>query len=153
LNACACSLPSDPRRWRDSKRAPLTHLHWTWTPVERVPDKARLGRMRKRVSTWSSTPTRATTSGSRPAGIAESALAANAAEILAPRAMAGERVALSGGALWIDYGAAGAGRSKLTPALIDKACASPATGRNWNSVVKIGEMIVARNFYRDGAKS
>jgi uncharacterized protein (DUF1697 family) len=37
------------------------------------------------------------------------------------------------------------GKSKLTPLLLDKACGSPATGRNWNSVLKIGEMIDARS--------
>jgi uncharacterized protein (DUF1697 family) len=63
---------------------------------------------------------------------------------LAQKARAGERMALAGGALWIDYGANGAGKSKLTPLLVDKACGSPATGRNWNSVLKIGEMIEAR---------
>jgi hypothetical protein len=42
------------------------------------------------------------------------------------------------------YGVNGAGKSKLTPLLVDKACGSPATGRNWNSVLKIGEMIEAR---------
>jgi uncharacterized protein (DUF1697 family) len=52
---------------------------------------------------------------------------------------------VAGGALWIDYGANGVGKSKLTPLLIDKACGSPATGRNWNSVLKIGEMIEARD--------
>jgi uncharacterized protein (DUF1697 family) len=68
-----------------------------------------------------------------------------AAEELAPKTQAGERVAVAGGALWIDYGANGVGKSKLTPLLIDKACGSPATGRNWNSVLKIGEMIEARD--------
>jgi uncharacterized protein (DUF1697 family) len=63
---------------------------------------------------------------------------------LAQKAQAGERVVSAGGALWIDYGASGVGNSKLTPALIDKACGSPATGRNLNSVLKIAEMITAR---------
>ncbi len=49
---------------------------------------------------------------------------------LAQKAQAGERVVLAGGALWIDYGVNGVGNSKLTPLLIDKACGSPATGRN-----------------------
>jgi uncharacterized protein (DUF1697 family) len=69
---------------------------------------------------------------------------AHAAKELEQKARAGERMALAGGALWIDYGANGAGKSKLTPLLVDKACGSPATGRNWNSVLKIGEMIEAR---------
>jgi uncharacterized protein (DUF1697 family) len=67
---------------------------------------------------------------------------------LEQKAQAGERVALAGGALWIDYGVNGVGRSKLTPLLLDKACGSPATGRNWNSVLKIGEMIEARGVQR-----
>jgi len=67
---------------------------------------------------------------------------------LAQKAQAGERVALAGGALWIDYGVNGVGNSKLTPLLIDKACGSPATGRNLNSVVKIAEMIAARGLRR-----
>jgi uncharacterized protein (DUF1697 family) len=71
-------------------------------------------------------------------------LKAGAAEELAPKARAGERMAAAGGALWIDYGADGVAKSKLTPLLVDKACGSPATGRNWNSVLKIGEMIEAR---------
>jgi uncharacterized protein (DUF1697 family) len=68
----------------------------------------------------------------------------NAAKELQEKAQSGERLVVAGGALWIDYGANGAGRSKLTPLLIDKACGSPTTGRNWNSVLKIREMIAAR---------
>ena len=71
-------------------------------------------------------------------------LKTSAAKELERKAQAGERMALAGGALWIDYGANGAGKSKLTPLLVDKACGSPSTGRNWNSVLKIGEMIEAR---------
>ena len=71
-------------------------------------------------------------------------LKASAAKELEQKAQAGERMAVAGGALWIDYGVNGAGKSKLTPLLVDKACGSPATGRNWNSVLKIGEMIEAR---------
>jgi uncharacterized protein (DUF1697 family) len=71
-----------------------------------------------------------------------------AAAALAPKAQAGERIVLAGGALWIDYGVNGVGRSRLTPLLLDKACGSPATGRNWNSVLKIGEMIEARGVQR-----
>lgn len=72
-------------------------------------------------------------------------LTAGAAKELAQRAQSGERIAVAGGALWIDYGANGVARSKLTPSLIDKACGSPATGRNWNSVLKIGQMIEDRS--------
>jgi uncharacterized protein (DUF1697 family) len=68
-------------------------------------------------------------------------LKSGAATALEPRAQSGERIGAAGGALWIDYGANGVARSKLSPLLIDKACGSPTTGRNWNSVLKIGEMI------------
>ena len=78
-------------------------------------------------------------------------LRVSAAKELEQKAQAGERMALAGGALWIDYGANGAGKSKLTPLLVDKACGSPATGRNWNSVLKIAEMIDARG-QSDGFK-
>jgi len=71
-------------------------------------------------------------------------LKTSAAKELERKAQSGERMAMAGGALWIDYGANGAGKSKLTPLLVDKACGSPSTGRNWNSVLKIGEMIEAR---------
>jgi uncharacterized protein (DUF1697 family) len=63
---------------------------------------------------------------------------------LSQRAQTGERIVLAGGALWIYYGAKGVAGSKLSPLLIDKACGSPTTGRNWNSVLKIRQMIEAR---------
>jgi uncharacterized protein (DUF1697 family) len=63
---------------------------------------------------------------------------------LSQRAQTGERIVLAGGALWIDYGAKGVAGSKLSPLLIDKVCGSPTTGRNWNRVLKIREMIEAR---------
>jgi uncharacterized protein (DUF1697 family) len=76
--------------------------------------------------------------------LARDSLKPSAAAELAQKAQAGERVALAAGALWIDYGVNGVGNSKLTPLLIDKACGSPATGRNLNSVLKIADMIAAR---------
>ncbi len=69
---------------------------------------------------------------------------ADAAHTLEVRATAGERARLAGGALWIDYGASGIARSRLTPASIDCACGSPATGRNFNTVQRLGEMLAAR---------
>ena len=69
-------------------------------------------------------------------------LAARAADLLKERAQTGERVCVAGAALWIDYGASGVAGSKLTPSLIDKACGSPTTGRNWNSVLKLRDMLV-----------
>lgn len=68
----------------------------------------------------------------------------DAGELLARSARTGERVRVAGDALWIDYGSAGVQGSKLSPSMIDRACGSPTTGRNWNSVTKIGEMIAAR---------
>jgi uncharacterized protein (DUF1697 family) len=68
----------------------------------------------------------------------------DAAEALAQRTRTGERIVVAGGALWIDYGAEGVRGSKLSPLLIDRACGSPTTGRNWNSVLRIHEMIQAR---------
>lgn len=66
----------------------------------------------------------------------------DAAEKLMARAQGGEAVKAAGGALWFHF-PAGIARSKLTPALIDKACGSPSTGRNWRTVVKLGEMAQA----------
>ena len=65
---------------------------------------------------------------------------ADAAAVLQERAGHGERVAIAGGALWIHY-PGGSGTSKLSPSLIDRLVGSPATGRNWRTVCKIGEML------------
>jgi uncharacterized protein (DUF1697 family) len=76
--------------------------------------------------------------------LARDPLKAGAAKALAHRAQTGERIEVAGGALWVDYGANGVAGSKLSPRLIDQACGSPATGRNWNSVLKISKMIEDR---------
>jgi uncharacterized protein (DUF1697 family) len=65
---------------------------------------------------------------------------AGAAAALQERARDGERVAIAGGALWIHY-PGGSGTSKLSPSLIDRLVGSPATARNWRTVLKIGEML------------
>lgn len=65
-----------------------------------------------------------------------------AVEKLAERARAGETVKLAGGVLWLHY-PQGAGTSKLTPSLIDRAGGSPATARNWRTVLKLKEMAEA----------
>jgi uncharacterized protein (DUF1697 family) len=72
-------------------------------------------------------------------------LTPRAADVLQERAQAGERVCIAGTAVWIDYGTPGLAGSKLTPSIIDRACGSPTTGRNWNSVLKIRDMLAARN--------
>ena len=66
--------------------------------------------------------------------------AAGAAAAIEAKATAGERVREAGGALWIHY-PGGAGTSKLTPTLIDRAIGSPATARNYRTVRRIGEML------------
>jgi uncharacterized protein (DUF1697 family) len=71
-------------------------------------------------------------------------LKSGAAKALERRALSGERIDAAGGALWIDYGANGVHSSNLSPLLIDKACGSPTTGRNWNSVLQIRKMIEER---------
>jgi uncharacterized protein (DUF1697 family) len=50
-----------------------------------------------------------------------------------------ERLQLDGDHLYIDF-AEGVGRSKLTPAFLDKALQVPATGRNWNTTNKLLQM-------------
>lgn len=64
---------------------------------------------------------------------------ATAAAELQQRATQGERVAKRGDAIWIHY-ASGIGRSRLTPALLDRQVGSPVTARNWRTVLKLDEM-------------
>ncbi|MEA3018061.1 MAG: hypothetical protein QOI38_2783 [Sphingomonadales bacterium] len=66
--------------------------------------------------------------------------ATGAEDAIAAKAAAGEDARRAGEALWIHY-PQGAGTSKLTPALIDRAVGSPATQRNFNTVLKIEEML------------
>jgi uncharacterized protein (DUF1697 family) len=74
------------------------------------------------------------------AGIAKAKLAPRAAEAIAAKAVAGERVAQAGGTLWFHY-PAGVGASKLTPSLIDRCAGSPVTARNWRTLLKLQEMV------------
>lgn len=62
---------------------------------------------------------------------------------LQERATAGEQVRQVGGALWIHY-AKGVGKSKLTPALLDRLAGSPVTARNWNTVQQLAAMAAGR---------
>ncbi|MEU2199562.1 DUF1697 domain-containing protein [Isoptericola sp. NPDC019482] len=50
-----------------------------------------------------------------------------------------ERVAVVDGVLYVDY-VVGIGRSKLTPALVDKAAGTWTTARNWNTLTKLVAM-------------
>jgi uncharacterized protein (DUF1697 family) len=72
--------------------------------------------------------------------LSKRAPAAGAEAAIEAKAAAGERVRRAGDALWIHY-PGGAGTSKLTPAMIDRAIGSPATARNCNTVTKVGEML------------
>jgi uncharacterized protein (DUF1697 family) len=67
---------------------------------------------------------------------------AGAVDAIQARATAGETVRRAGDAIWIHF-PNGSGTSKLTPALIDKAIGSPATSRNYRTVVTLEEMLAA----------
>jgi uncharacterized protein (DUF1697 family) len=68
---------------------------------------------------------------------------ADAIETLRERARHGEKIAA-----WGDHDIAlhftdGVADSKLAPTLIDRLVGSPATGRNWNTLLKLREMAAA----------
>ncbi len=63
--------------------------------------------------------------------------------VIQARAAAGEQVRRAGDALWFHY-PEGAGTSKLTPSLIDRAVGSPATARNHRTVLKLLDMLACR---------
>ncbi len=62
-----------------------------------------------------------------------------AVEQLRARATLGEQIRRVGNALWIHY-AGGAGASKLSPALLDRAAGSVVTTRNWRTVTRLAAM-------------
>ena len=68
--------------------------------------------------------------------------ASGAVEAIQAKAAAGEIVKQAGDAVWIHF-RNGSGTSKITPTLIDKAIGSPATSRNYRTVVKLQEMLSA----------
>lgn len=63
-----------------------------------------------------------------------------AASQLQQRAAPPERVVQRGDAIWIYY-ATGIGRSRLTPAVLDRCVGSSVTARNWATVLKLTEMV------------
>jgi len=69
-------------------------------------------------------------------------VAAAALEALRARAQAGEQVSVQRDCLWIHFSKGVAG-SKLSPRVIDKAVGSPATGRNWNTMSKVRNLLQA----------
>ncbi|HMO56918.1 MAG TPA: DUF1697 domain-containing protein [Roseiflexaceae bacterium] len=72
--------------------------------------------------------------------LAKEPLRSATAEELQEQARDGERLVAVGEALWIYY-SAGAGRSRLSPALLDRYAGSPVTTRNWRTVLQIGRLI------------
>lgn len=68
-------------------------------------------------------------------------VATTALETLESRAAEGERIRVQRDSLWI-YFSPGVPSSKLTPAVIERAVGSPATGRNWKTVSKIRELLL-----------
>ncbi len=66
--------------------------------------------------------------------------AADAESRLSQRARAGEEIEAVPGGVWVHF-REGIARSKLTPALVDRACGSSATGRNYRTVLKLREML------------
>jgi uncharacterized protein (DUF1697 family) len=73
-------------------------------------------------------------------GVPKQEIEAGAAERIEAKAAAGERVREASGALWFHY-PEGAGVSKLTPALIDRATGCPVTARNWRTATKLAELL------------
>lgn len=66
--------------------------------------------------------------------------APDAADALQERARDGERVRAAGGSLWVHY-PAGAGTSRLSPAMFDRLAGSPVTARNWRTATKLAELL------------
>lgn len=72
-------------------------------------------------------------------GLSRSALRPDAVDALRQRAANGEQVAQSGDALWLHF-AGGAGKSRLSPAVLDRTAGSPVTLRNWRTVVRLYDL-------------
>jgi len=77
-------------------------------------------------------------------GLSKRRPASGAEATLRARAQAGERVEVIGDAIWLDY-PSGAGRSKLTPAVLDRAAGSTVTMRNWRTVTALAELLRAKS--------
>jgi len=52
----------------------------------------------------------------------------------------GEKIKIVGDAIWVDF-VKSIGNSKLTPAVFDRAVGSTVTMRNWNTVLKLEQML------------
>lgn len=72
-------------------------------------------------------------------GFAKGKVTAAMAKATAPYCTAGERVVVVGQAIWADY-AEGVARSKLTPAVLDRAFGTPVTMRNVKTLAALVAM-------------
>jgi uncharacterized protein (DUF1697 family) len=72
-------------------------------------------------------------------GICKTSPNRTAAAALQERGRNSERVKQAGDALFIHF-PEGVGKSKITPAVLDRLVGSPVTMRNWLTVVKLGEL-------------
>lgn len=63
-----------------------------------------------------------------------------AVEALLPRLVPGERIALVGDDLWIDYGGGGVHATKLTKAVLDRALGVAGTARNLRTVRTLADL-------------
>ena len=70
----------------------------------------------------------------------EGSAESGAIEQLTPRLQPGERLALVGPDLWIDYGDGGVASTKLTKGALDRALGTPGTARNLNTLRKLVEL-------------
>ncbi|WP_091226449.1 DUF1697 domain-containing protein [Microbacterium sp. 3J1] len=66
--------------------------------------------------------------------------AAGAVDALLPRLVSGERIALIGDELWIDYGEGGVRSTKLTTAVLDRALGVAGTARNLRTLRTLTEL-------------
>ena len=73
-------------------------------------------------------------------GLSKNTLKGVLIEALTEKAINGEKIKIVGDALWVDF-AKSVGNSKLTPAVFDKAAGSTVTMRNWNTVLKLNELL------------
>jgi uncharacterized protein (DUF1697 family) len=76
-------------------------------------------------------------------GLSKQPCPRGAAAVLAERATQGERIEIVGDAIWVDF-VKSVGKSKLTPAVFDRAAGSPVTARNWRTVLRLNEMLDRR---------
>lgn len=84
-------------------------------------------------------------------GAAKAPVKAGCADELTRYAKAGERIAVTQDAIWIDF-AGGVGKSKLTPAVIDRAAGSTVTMRNWTTVQTLTGLLIGASAASTGSR-